>query len=160
MKYPETPHFKNQLLSPFWKFNKDNKYNIETLQKNFNKGPKCEFSAIELNEDPLLYVTEPIKYFIGLALKMKEKERMGECLMLLKLACYTQPYNEKGWKKYIEMVDQSGDIRKSYQLSKTAFLFCPSEELAKNYITNGEKCGISPDELRGILTNVNNPDMF
>jgi hypothetical protein len=160
VKYPETPHFKNQLLSPFWKFNKDNKYNIETLQKNFNKGPKCEFSAIELNEDPLLYVTEPIKYFIGLALKMKEKERMGECLMLLKLACYTQPYNEKGWKKYIEMVDQSGDIRKSYQLSKTAFLFCPSEELAKNYITNGEKCGISPDELRGILTNVNNPDMF
>lgn len=51
---------------------------------------------------------------------------MNECLMFLKLACYTQPYNEKAWKKYIEFIDQTGDIRKSFILSKTAFLFCPT----------------------------------
>jgi hypothetical protein len=61
-------------LSPFWKFNRDNKYNIETLQKNFNNGSKNDFLPIDLDEDPLCYVTEPIKYFIGLALKMKEKD--------------------------------------------------------------------------------------
>jgi len=51
---------------------------------------------------------------------------MAECLMFLKLACYTQPYNEKAWRKYIEFIDQTGDIRKSFIFSKTAFLFCPS----------------------------------
>jgi hypothetical protein len=124
-------------LSPFWKFNKDNKYNIETLQKNFNKGGKCDFAAIELDEDPLFHVSEPIKYFIGLGLKMKEKDLMTECMMFFKLACYTQPYNEKAWKKYIEMVEQAGDIRKCFVLTKTAFLFCPTEELAKIYISYG-----------------------
>jgi hypothetical protein len=28
------------------------------------------------------------------------------------------------------------------------------------YISNGDKCGVSIDQLKGIITNVSNPDLF
>jgi len=53
LKYPQTPHFKNQLQSPFSKFNADHKIHMETLRQ---KTLKASFTSINLNSDPLKYV--------------------------------------------------------------------------------------------------------
>lgn len=98
MKYPQTPHFKNQLQSPFGKFNEEHRLHIETLkQKTF----KADFAAIDLNSDPLKFITERLKYFVGISLNLKEKECIAASRALLKLGCYVEPFNDKAWKKYI-----------------------------------------------------------
>jgi len=34
---------------------------------------KADFSIIDLNSDPLNYIGESLKYFVGIALNLKEK---------------------------------------------------------------------------------------
>ena len=140
LKYPQTPHFKNQLQSPFWKFNAEHKFQLETLRQ---KTLKTNFTSININSDPLRYVTESLKYFIGISLNLKEKECVNASRALLKLGCYVEPFNKEAWKKYIENEEQNGYIYKAFILSKTAFLFTQHEDFARSYLLNGEKCGVA-----------------
>jgi hypothetical protein len=90
LKYPQTPHFKNQLQSPFWKFNAEHKTHMESLKQ---KTIKSEFQSLDLNVDPLNYIGESLRYFAGLAANLKEKECINASRALMKLGCYAEPFN-------------------------------------------------------------------
>lgn len=99
IKYPQTPHFKNQLQSPFWKFNAEHKTHMESLRQ---KTIKSDFQSVDLNADPLCFVGESLRYFAGVGVNLKEKECINASRALMKLGCYAEPFNERAWKKYIE----------------------------------------------------------
>lgn len=63
---------------------------------------KADFASVSLNSDPLTFITESLKYFVGIALNLKEKDCINASRSMLKLGCYVEPFNEKAWKKYIE----------------------------------------------------------
>lgn len=90
MKYPQTPHFKNQLQSPFWKFNAEHKVHMESLKQ---KTIKADFTSVNFNADPLKFVSECLKYFVGVALSLKEKDCIHASRAMLKLGCFVEPFN-------------------------------------------------------------------
>jgi tetratricopeptide (TPR) repeat protein len=130
---------------------------METLK---HKTAKADFAPVDLNVDPLTFVNEYLRYFVGVAMTLKEKECINASRALLKLGCYVEPFNERSWKKYIEYEEQYGYIYKAFLLSKTAFLFTQQEDFARSYLSNGEKCGVALGEMRGILSSAQNPDIF
>lgn len=71
---------------------------METLRQ---KTVKCDFTALDLNVDPLNFVSERLRYLVGISLNLKEKDCINASRALLKLGCYVEPFNEKAWKKYI-----------------------------------------------------------
>lgn len=56
------------------------------------------------------------------------------------------------------MIEEQGDLSKAFVISKTAFLFTQTEDTAKSYLVNGEKCGATVRELQGLLSSVSNPE--
>ena len=130
---------------------------METLRQ---KTLKASFTSINLNSDPLKYASESLKYFVGLSINLKEKECVDASRALLKLGCYVEPFNKEAWKKYIENEEQNGYIYKAFILSKTAFLFTQHEDFARSYLLNGEKCGVSMAEMRGVLNSSETPESF
>ena len=89
---------------------------------------------------------------------LKEQECISESIYFCNLACYADPYSEKAWKKYIAMEEDQGHLSKACILSKTGFLFTQTEETAKLFLTNGEKCGYPILSLQGLLCSVSNPE--
>lgn len=72
---------------------------METLKQ---KTVKAEFQAININSDPLNFIGESLRFFAGIAINLKEKECANATRALIKLGCYSEPFNERSWKKYIE----------------------------------------------------------
>ena len=93
--------------------------NMESLKQVTMKN---DFQALPLSTDPLNYVAGALKYFIGMALTLKE-ENVNAARAMFRLGCYVEPFNDRAWKKYIECEEQLGHIQKAYVLAKTAFLF-------------------------------------
>lgn len=73
---------------------------IESLKQ---KTIKADFQPVDINEDPLKFVGESLRYFVGIGLTLKENECISASRALLKLGCYVEPFNERSWRKYIEL---------------------------------------------------------
>lgn len=60
---------------------------------------------------------------------MKAKKRYStyDALFFAKLACYTDPYCEQAWKKFINLYEDIGEFKKAAEISKTAYLLIPNE---------------------------------
>ena len=72
---------------------------MESLKQ---KTIKADFTSVNVNADPLKFVTESLKYFVGVSLNMKENDCVHASRALLKLGCFVEPFNEKAWKRYID----------------------------------------------------------
>ena len=71
---------------------------METLKQ---KTIKADFTSVNVNADPLKFVSESLKYFFGVAINLKEKDCINASRAMHKLGCFVEPFNEKAWKRYI-----------------------------------------------------------
>ena len=63
---------------------------METLKQ---KTIKADYTSVNVNADPLKFISESLKYFVGIAMNLKEKDCVQASRAMLKLSCFVEPFN-------------------------------------------------------------------